>query len=152
MATTFYEQMTMATEVCCNCGILFAMPHEIKERKRTEGGSFYCPNGHGQHYSKSEVQRLRDELIREKSAREQAQALANDLENDKRNLSCKLDRINKRIKNGVCPCCKRHFNNLQNHMETMHKEGAAGNQGSAPNSTQQPRYVRPKRAHAKRTS
>ena len=37
----------------------------------------------------------------------------------------KLRAQSERIKNGVCPCCKRHFTNLERHMHTKHPEFAA---------------------------
>jgi len=31
-------------------------------------------------------------------------------------------RLQKRVANGVCPCCTRSFANLRRHMETTHPE------------------------------
>lgn len=33
-----------------------------------------------------------------------------------------LTRMKNRVGNGVCPCCNRHFKNLQGHMKTKHPE------------------------------
>lgn len=40
-----------ATETCCNCGIEFTMPADLQAALRRSHKTFYCPNGHGQHYS-----------------------------------------------------------------------------------------------------
>jgi len=122
MSTTFVQNQTLVTEGCCNCGILFAMPYDLREEKRIKGGDFYCPNGHSQHYTKPENQKLREYLAREQSAREQAEALANDLKDRNDKITGKLSRVYKRVRNGVCPCCNRHFSNLEDHMKTKHGE------------------------------
>ncbi len=129
MIDVFQRTATLETETCCNCGILFAMPAEIRQRRLREGGDFYCPNGHGQHYTKTTEQQLREQLMREKSQREQAQAEANDLRDKNLKMNGKLSRVYKRVKNGVCPCCNRHFVNLENHMKTKHQDRRTGKQG-----------------------
>jgi hypothetical protein len=113
--------VTIETTTCCTCGVPFGIPDYFMKRKRETGEGFYCPNGHNLFFSKPEVQRLRDELIREKSAREQAETRANEFKEESLKLGGKLNRLHKRVRNGVCPCCKRHFANLQNHMKTKHK-------------------------------
>jgi len=127
MVETIYKTVTFETETCYRCGILFAMPAEIRQRKLREGGDFYCPNGHGQHYAKTTEQRLREQLerernktIREQSAREQIQAEVNELRKKNNKIIGKLSRVYKRVRNGVCPCCNRHFDNLEGHMKTKH--------------------------------
>lgn len=39
------------TEECCECGIMFQVPEEFAENRQEDGQSFYCPNGHEQHYA-----------------------------------------------------------------------------------------------------
>jgi hypothetical protein len=109
------------------------MTQEVMNRMRTEGGLFYCTNGHGQRYAKSENQKLKDELAREKQRHEQREAslqgVANQYKdayqaasNRERAQKAAKTRIKNRIGNGVCPCCTRTFQNLQRHMEHMHPE------------------------------
>lgn len=86
------------------------------------GGSFYCPNGHAQHYTKTEVQRLKEQLEEVKRRAEWNQAEAATL---KRSLTAKKGQITKmknRISKGVCPCCNRTFENLARHMNTQHPD------------------------------
>lgn len=119
-----YEKtITMVTEICCNCGIAFGMPSDLQEHlQNDQSKSFYCPNGHGQHYSKSKEVRLREEA--ELKLRRKENELANlsiskiQIENELLKTQRKL----KRVHNGTCPCCKRTFQNLANHMKSKHPE------------------------------
>jgi hypothetical protein len=43
-------EVTLVQETCCACGIAFWMESKFQQRLREEKRSFYCPNGHGQHY------------------------------------------------------------------------------------------------------
>lgn len=62
-------------ETCCNCGMQFAVPKDVQTRWKEHGQRFYCPNGHGQHYSKSRVATEREarleaeERLRQKELR-----------------------------------------------------------------------------------
>jgi hypothetical protein len=125
------HSLTLNTESCCNCGIVFAFPSTLMDGLRTTGGSFYCPNGHGQHYTKTEVDRLKEKLAEQTRQATAMAATANDMANRARSAEEKADksskelaRIKKRVSAGVCPCCDRTFQNLQRHMSTQHKKGA----------------------------
>jgi hypothetical protein len=119
----------LAIEECCNCHIKFAMPADFQRRCRDAGrkATFYCPLGHAQHYTVSETQRLKDELARAErrqgwaetsaqAARDQAAAA----ERSARAYKGHMTRARKRIGNGVCPCCSRHFANVERHMRGQH--------------------------------
>ena len=54
----------LQTQVCANCGIKFAMPLYYTNKRREDGGSFYCPNGHILHFGDSEADKLRKERDR----------------------------------------------------------------------------------------
>jgi hypothetical protein len=36
-----------------------------------------------------------------------------------------LTKVRRKVANGSCPCCNRHFENLQRHMQTKHPEYVA---------------------------
>ena len=127
MQETLCETILLTKMECGKCGIVFAMPTSKHSRCHEKGEDFYCPNGHGRVFVESENQRLqkqldleRERVIREKSARAQASAEANDLREKNIKMVGKLSRVYKRVRNGVCPCCNRHFTNLENHMKTKH--------------------------------
>lgn len=130
MTHTITEFVTLVTETCCVCGVVFAMPEDLKQNCRKEGPnkSFYCPNGHAQYYQHT----IRDqELMKLKQEKEQLQqsriSLLNQLQDKEVEISTlkkSAKRRNLRIKAGVCPCCNRTFKQLAEHMNAMHPDYA----------------------------
>lgn len=116
------ETVELTTMKCGECGIVHAMPEHFREERQSKGGNWYCPNGHSRVYRESDVaaaRRERDEALtklsaskcetaREKAARELAEK--------------QITLHRRRTKNGVCPCCKRSFQNLKRHITTKHPE------------------------------
>lgn len=126
---TYEKTITMVTEICCNCGMAFGMPSDLREQLMNDPAkSFYCPNGHGQHYSKSKERRLREEAEQKLKQRE------NELANaamEKIQLEAEIrkrDRKLKRVHQGTCPCCNRSFANLKRHMATKHADHTKQNE------------------------
>jgi hypothetical protein len=131
MPQTMTYTGTLAIEECCKCHITFAMPKDLQRRCIEAGPAmmFYCPLGHSQHYTASEVQRLKEKLereqrwrkdaeIRARAARDQADAA----ERSRAAYKGQLTKAKKRIGNGVCPCCNRHFANVERHMAGQHPD------------------------------
>lgn len=129
MITTLGYSATLVVEECCNCHIAFAVPRDFYDQCVNAGPvkTFYCPLGHAQHYTKSEVTRLRDEFEAEhrrrvwaetnaRAVRDQLQAA----ERSKSALKGQLTKTRRRIGNGVCPCCTRHFANVERHIKGQH--------------------------------
>lgn len=132
---TIQVSVDMVIEECCNCGVVFAMTKDFKDEKLKHRNSsnrrtFYCPNGHAQHYlGETEEARLRRELTqeREKAEREERWRLAAEKraqhERHRANgYKGHATRITKRVKAGVCPCCNRTFKQLAAHMAAKHPE------------------------------
>jgi hypothetical protein len=99
----------------------FFMPETFYNKRLRLGDNFYCPAGHDQHFTESTEKKL---------ARAQAELSATrtklQLEQDQHAATtAKMDKLKRRVKCGVCPCCKRSFANLRRHMEAKHK-GFAG--------------------------
>jgi hypothetical protein len=129
MSETFIESITLEKLTCGNCGIVFAVPSLWLQTKRTEGGEFSCPNKCARIFRESENARLKKELeakqrelveqkcetLRQNQAREAAEASSIALSKSK-------ERLARRVRNGVCPCCNRTFSNLAAHMKTKHPE------------------------------
>jgi hypothetical protein len=99
--------------------------------------SFYCPNGHGQHYlGKTEAQKLTEKLEEERRLRQRAEQNVAMWADDAREAKDRADkerhranaykghatRITKRAKAGVCPCCNRTFKALAAHMANKHPQ------------------------------
>ncbi len=119
---TYTKTITMVTEICCNCGVPFGLPSDFQEQLRKTKNSFYCPNGHGQSYSKSKAEILQDKFNAEKIESEKRLQEMTDRMLDETNRRMKAEKQLKRVHNGVCPCCNRSFQNLQKHMKTKHPE------------------------------
>jgi predicted DCC family thiol-disulfide oxidoreductase YuxK len=107
---------------CANCGVIYALHQEYDQRRRDDGKSFYCPNGHSQAYSetaadraKKEAERLRAQLISEMDQRQAA-------EDDAAAAKASEVRLRWRVGNGVCPCCSRTFPGLAAHVASKHPE------------------------------
>jgi len=117
----------LAIEECYKCGVAFGMPEELRRGHFENGGDFWCPNGHRQHFITTEVQRLRRKLgisqreaererLRVVHAQEQQEAAERSLRSTKGHLT----RTRKRIVNGACPYCHRSFKDLRRHMASKH--------------------------------
>lgn len=117
---------------CASCGIVFGAPEEFLDRRRKDGRSFYCPNGHTLSWHETEADR-------ERKARERAERRADNLErnvqwereraeNARRSAIAykgHLTRIRRRIANGVCPVpgCKRSgFTRVLAHIASQHPD------------------------------
>lgn len=115
--TTF--NVGFVTETCCTCDITFAFTREFYDRVRNDGSVWYCPRGHGQHYTgTTDAEKLRQSEARETALRDQLEASARELERTKGALL----RDRHRFANGVCPCCNRSFANVLRHMQGQHPE------------------------------
>lgn len=119
---------------CITCFVKFMVPTGFTKARQNDKKTFYCPNGHSMSYTQSEADRLRSELLlqnqatqrakeeaeRERRWRQEACEEARTLE---RRLSAQrgvTTRLKNRVSKGVCPCCNRHFTNLERHMATKH--------------------------------
>lgn len=114
-------------EVCCNCGMTFGMPKSFMDARVADAQWFYCPAGHSQQYTakEDENKRLKRDL---ESAQARRQHLADQLEATERSLRAQKGQVTKlkrRAAKGVCPCCSRHFVNVERHVASQHPEFVA---------------------------
>lgn len=114
---------------CINCGVVYTVPESVWNKQRQDGGYHHCSNGHSQGWSKqaseSEKTRLErdrlkqqlaqkdDEIATQRVAREAAQRQAAAARGQ-------VTRLRNRANAGLCPCCNRHFTNLERHMASKH--------------------------------
>jgi DNA-binding XRE family transcriptional regulator len=121
----FVSGVEFVTEICCSCGMSFAMTTDFQRRRLKDREWFYCPSGHWQHYTgKSEEQKLREELERKQRVLESEQRKAITLQRQRDDVVRAHKRMRERVRNGVCPCCNRTFQNLMGHMRTEHPDFA----------------------------
>lgn len=120
--------MSEETLVRCRCGkcdVVFGMTETMHAARKKDGETFFCPNGHPRVYRDSEM----DQLRRERDRLQQQMAQKDDeLSEAQRSLAAQkgqVTRLKNRAKAGLCPCCNRHFTNLERHMTSKHAEEAA---------------------------
>lgn len=112
---------------CCNCGVTFLVPPGWERQRLKDGKSFWCPNGHPQHFTASrdkdaEISRLKQRLA---EADDTERALRDKVEAEQRRVNGykrQLARTKKRVAGGVCPCCNRSFTELRRHMAEKHPD------------------------------
>ena len=119
---TFQQTTTYVVETCCNCHVQFGMTKELQKQRLKDGGWFYCPNGHAQHYSESDEFRWKklNENLREtvEYYRNQNQVARLSL----RAAKGQVTKLKKKVAAGLCPCCEKSFANLKKHMEKSHPD------------------------------
>lgn len=137
---TYVNGVQLGTCECAQCGMTFAMPLGWQQERRRNHSSFFCPAGHSQHYpGKSDIEKLGDELAAVKRSKEYVEARLKSehdrldaerkrserIERQRRAERGHRTRLQRRVANGVCPCCDRHFTNLHQHLTTEHPEYVA---------------------------
>jgi hypothetical protein len=121
---------------CARCKERFCLTAETDALLRRSGQSFHCPWGHPLHFSlgPSEADKLRldrdrlkqqvaqrdDEIKQERGWRQEAEAAAKGAERRVSAARGQITKLKKRASAGICPCCNRHFQELQAHMATEH--------------------------------
>lgn len=116
---------------CYKCKIEFGLPDDFHRvaQQSAESFTWYCPNGHPQVFASKPTET--DILRRERDSLKQAIAYEQDrvreaerrAELADRRVSAargQITKIKKRAMAGICPCCGRHFTNLERHMGTKH--------------------------------
>jgi hypothetical protein len=115
---------------CPVCGVVYGLSEEFRQRAQDAGErkwGWYCTNGHSLAYpGKSaddlERERLADELARTKTSLLNERDIRETVERSRAAIKGELTKTKKRVAKGVCPCCNRHFANVQRHMEGQHPD------------------------------
>ncbi len=125
MVNELSVEVRLVTEICCVCGIPFAMSDAFRAARRLDHALFYCPAGHAQgFFGATTTEKERDEyreslrIAKEELAvtRRERQQLE-DAVLDKTN---ELKALKKRVSAGVCPHCRRTFQDLARHCASKH--------------------------------
>lgn len=116
--------VNLEDHICGNCGLPYAAPDYFWKERQKDGRGFFCPNGHERFFTETEAVRLQKKLDAEKQRVEMFKRQA-EFERTQhiatKSLLTKARKKIARVENGVCPECKRSFQNLRRHMETKHK-------------------------------
>lgn len=124
MSTKTYTA-TLSIIECADCHMDFGTTPQFQSDRRDDHRTFYCPAGHHNHYpQQSTEERLRRELAAAEGKAASERAKAKTAENRRRAAKGQLTKAKKRIVNGVCPCCNRHFENVERHMTSKHPDYA----------------------------
>ena len=105
--------LTIKTTDCFECGCTIGMTEGFYDNRLRDHRAFYCPNGHGQHFTEKSD---RERLDEEKQRHQATLARLNEANIEREQMTRKLKRVHK----GVCPECKRSFPNLAAHMKCKH--------------------------------
>lgn len=133
MTRTITVSTILNTITCPNCGGIYAIAKDYQDEARKLGNFKkcwtcpYCTTERG--YGRGELQNLKELLDQEKRSteylrrqRDNALAESDHFRRSRDGMKGALVKVKKRVGKGVCPCCNRHFSNLQAHMENKHPE------------------------------
>lgn len=136
METTFYITLTQVT--CPKCGGVYALSQQYLN-EAADLGHFkqtwtcpYCKAERG--YGEGEVDRLKKQVSSaeatakwHKNRAEEAAKSADHFRSSRDAMKGVVTKIKKRVRHGVCPCCKRTFTDLARHMDSKHPKFAEPN-------------------------
>ncbi len=122
----------LVRKTCIYCFAAYGMNAEHDRQRRADHEPFWCPAcGKPIVYSNgnSDEDRLRRELAAETARLDQVKADRDYQKRERTKVEKSLSatrgvvtRIKNRVAAGVCPCCTRHFTNLERHMAGQHPE------------------------------
>ncbi len=131
MSITQIICVTLVQVDCISCKAIFGMTKTADDNYQNNHKSFNCPYCDNSMFypGKSDIEREREKTQRALSQLEQQEALTK--YQKKRALSYQYQaraekgaktRLKNRVKNGICPCCNRTFQNLARHINGQHPE------------------------------
>lgn len=118
----------MVITACPVCKTYHGFERHIYEtaKQRAEKQLIWCPNGHSWVYNSQKTmnEHERTRLERDRLKQQLAQKDDEIAAAERRAAAAKgqVTRLKKRATAGLCPCCNRHFDNLQRHMASKHKD------------------------------
>jgi len=119
----YTAEISLITEVCCNCGVAFAMPLDMQERRKKDHQDFFCPVGHQQHYlEEHETEKLKKQVENLTKREQWAQQEAKKANEEANKAKQSLKALRGRTKAGICPCCKRTVKQMAAHMASKHPD------------------------------
>lgn len=132
---TIVRQVELTVLNCGECGGTYAINERYRRQKYEKRGHWHCPYcrcSWGYSAGNSKIDDLESELAQAKRQadyhQQRARENADDAAAARRRLHATKGVVTKqrkkleRVKAGVCPCCNRTFQNLQQHMANKHPE------------------------------
>lgn len=118
---------------CYLCGTAFWIERELYVQRKNDRRTFWCPNGHDQHFVGETAEQVRIKELERQVATERANAESHRRQRQWAETRAKganiqagkakaaLRRTVERVHAGVCPHCNRTFKQLAAHMQAKHK-------------------------------
>ena len=113
----------LTVKTCVTCGVKYALPEELDDRRYLDKEWTYCPNGHQQQYQGKTAEQERDEALAKLHSLQKA---ADQLADDAMDKAKEIKRLKRHAAAGLCSFCRRHFTNLERHVKSKHKKQAKG--------------------------
>lgn len=123
--------MTIFTHLQCPmCGTHYGLDTNFYEAQKSgRGKGWHCPNGHQLVVRESdadkwrrEAERLKQQLAYKDDTIQYQKTRAQAAERQVSAAKGQITKLKKRAKGGTCPCCKRTFQNMAEHMKTQHPD------------------------------
>lgn len=113
---TYTETLTITS---CWCGINLAVPDNLyRFAQQRDDRAIYCPLGHRFYFTETFEEKLKREQRRHQATRDLLAA------EERSHTATKghLTKQKKRAAAALCPCCNRHFVNVERHLATKHPD------------------------------
>lgn len=117
---------------CWQCGCGIVLPEALyRAARHSDAISIYCGYGHPGVFKKRETEtdrirrerdRLKQDIARVEDEAREARQRAEAAQERATKAEAKAKRLTKRAAAGTCPCCKRTFSELAQHMKHQHPE------------------------------
>jgi len=120
--------VTLAKFTCGQCGGTYAISEKYRKEKWEKNGNWNCPycQCNWGYFGKTQLEKANERTERAEREANTQRALKHDALNSVRSHKAAKTRLKNRIKNGVCPCCKRTFTNVSRHMKCKHPDYSKG--------------------------
>lgn len=124
---TLVKSLELTETVCGKCGGIYAITESFRadcERNSPRGWHCpYCGCAWG-YWGKSEANKLREQLARERATHDQTKAELKTVEHRRSAQLAATTKLRARSAAGCCGFCNRTFADLRKHVESKHPEKA----------------------------
>lgn len=107
---TYTQLQVFEMITCCSCGVPFMITAGHRKQLLEEGTSFYCPNGHRQHYTET----CKSKIDKQKRELETKEWEIKNLQNRIRNMRETY------IEKTQCNKCGKRVKHIDAHMRRVH--------------------------------
>lgn len=95
MSRTTILDITYEILGCADCGVTIFISEEVIDRRRKDGKSFYCHNGHENYFRDNENKTLRERAVRAEWQRDSFKSEAGEFKRSNAALKGQITKLNK---------------------------------------------------------